>query len=286
MPVWPALDVHPSTAGGTVHADFLLAALDDFQPTAVEERGACVRVFFATPERRDAARADLAAGALAGDLVATAIDVPDDGWARRSQADLAAVHVGRISIYSSGDAFSPQPSTLNPAGIQLVIPPSMGFGTGHHETTRLCLEALQTLDLRGARVLDAGTGSGVLAIAASRLGAREAIGIDHDPHAILAAREALALNPDARAVRFAVADLEHAEALTPAAEVVVANLTGATLIRAADVLDAAVRPGGSLIVSGLLVTELADVRQAFRALAQTWIKEEGDWAAIVFLKIR
>ncbi len=136
----------------------------------------------------------------------------------------------------------------------------MGFGTGHHATTRLCLAALQTLDLSQLSVLDVGTGSGVLAIAADRLGAARALGIDHDPDAVQAARENLALNPATRDVSFAVADLRTTP--LPRAGVVTANLTGALLIETANDLLAAVDAGGTLIVSGLLAAERDDVVRA------------------------
>ena len=130
----------------------------------------------------------------------------------------------------------------------------MGFGTGHHATTRLCLAALQQLDLRGRTVIDVGTGSGVLAIAASLLGAANVIGIDDDADAVSAARENLALNPRAR-VTLQVGDLRHA---APAnADLVLANLTGALLVTAADRLRQLTDSGGRLILSGFLATRSA-----------------------------
>ena len=157
----------------------------------------------------------------------------------------------------------------------------MGFGTGHHVTTRLCLAALQTLDLTG-RVLDVGTGSGVLAIAANRLGAAHALGIDCDEDAIQSARDNLALNPEARNVTFETVDLA-ARALPPT-DVVTANLTGALLVRSADRLLAAVRPGGTLILSGLQSDERDDVRRAFEGAAVTWERDEDGWVGIAVKK--
>jgi len=153
----------------------------------------------------------------------------------------------------------------------------MGFGTGHHATTRLCLAALQTMDLAGAFVLDVGTGSGVLAIAASRLGAARAMGVDNDPDAIQAARESLAANPDAHHVTLEVADLSGGP--LPQADVVTANLTGALLVRAAARLAGAVCPGGSLIVSGLLAEERDAVRAAFSEMELAWEEKEDGWVA-------
>jgi ribosomal protein L11 methyltransferase len=163
-----------------------------------------------------------------------------------------------------------------------VIVPSMGFGTGHHVTTRLCLEALQALDLRGRTVLDVGTGSGVLAIAADLLGAARAIGIDCDADAIQSARENLALNPEARRVTFDLADLTSSS--LPHADIVTANLTGALLVRAAPALAGAVRPGGTLILSGLLTHERDEVCRAFSSPAVTWEREEDGWVGLAVKK--
>src|SRR5712691_10755423 len=135
-----------------------------------------IRVFFATPADRDAA-----CDALAASFDVAAIDVPDEDWARRSQEHLEPITVGRLIVATPWAAAHLQPSAIpsaishEPSAILIVIAPSMGFGTGHHATTRLCLAALQAIDLRGKFVLDAGTGSGLLAIAAAKLGAARAL---------------------------------------------------------------------------------------------------------------
>jgi ribosomal protein L11 methyltransferase len=149
-------------------------------------------------------------------------------------------------------------------------------------TTRLCLAALQTIDLGGRTVLDVGTGSGVLAIAAVRLGAAHALGIDHDADAIQSARENLDLNPEARNVRFETMDLAN-HALTPA-DVVTANLTGALLVKSAPALLAAVRPGGVLILSGIQSHEAIQVRQAFEGADVCRERDEDGWVGLVVKK--
>ena len=251
----------------------LAAFVDDFSPVALEPRDAVVRVFFATPADRDEAQR-----ALARDFIAAPVDVPDDDWARRSQEDLLPVTVGRIVITSSRQSPSPQ----SPSLLSIVIQPSMGFGTGHHATTRLCLAAPQAVDLEGQDVLDVGTGSGVLAIAAARLGAARAIGIDSDADAIRAARENLALNGEARNVCFEVIDLNAAP--LPAADVVTANLTGALLVRSASILLDALRPGGTLILSGILAGERNDVAAAFQSASGVWERAEDEWVGFAVKK--
>jgi len=268
--LYPALDVRCE------HLDLLLAIVDDFSPTAIEERDDAIRVFFANARARDDARTHLAAR-----FDVAAIDVSDEDWARRSQQDLQPVTVGRITILPATNhagANHTNPESPIPNHISIVIAPSMGFGTGHHATTRLCLEALQTVELRGKAVLDAGAGSGILAIAAGRLGAARALGIDDDPDAIQAALDNLALNPTP-GVSFAIGDLRSLP-LEPA-DVVTANLTGALLVRSAAILVGAARPGGSLILSGLMTGERADVVDAFRGTNAVWERKEDEWVGLI-----
>jgi len=261
-------------------ADRLAAVVDDYSPTAIEPREHDARVFFATALDRDNAQR-----ALASHFDVAAIDVPDEDWARRSQENLAPVTVGRITVSpfpqspSPPVPKSPVPSTQS---LAITIVPSMGFGTGHHVTTRLCLEALQTIDLRDRTVLDVGTGSGILAIAADRLGAGRALGIDSDADAIQSARENLPLNPQATHVIFDVADLTGAA--LPEADVVTANLTGALLVRSAARIAAAVRHGGVAILSGLLAHERDEVVAAFSPLTVVWEHEDEGWVGLAVKK--
>jgi ribosomal protein L11 methyltransferase len=138
----------------------------------------------------------------------------------------------------------------------------------------LCLAALQSLDLRGKSVLDVGTGSGLLAIAAVKLGAAIAVGTDDDEDAIQAASENVVLNA-VTTVNLVVSDVMK-DAL-PAADVVVANLTGALIVRAASRLVAATKPGGVLILSGVLASEREDILRAFTNQTVIGLVQEDEW---------
>jgi ribosomal protein L11 methyltransferase len=268
---WPALDIHPVS-------DLLQAALVDYEVTAVDERSSDEwRVFFTSTAERERAAAGLQV--TFPSLTVRSVDVPDENWAERSQASLRAVRVGSIVIAPPWDVAA-GPSRTRPTtdnDLVIVIQPSMGFGTGHHATTRLCVAALQRLDLRGRTVLDVGTGSGVLAIAASLLGASRSVGIDDDADAIAAARENVDLNPRAE-VTLLVQDLRSTD--VGSADVVIANLTGGLLISAAPILQDFVTRRGSLVLSGLMTVEEKDVLSAFPVWQVEHRSEEDEWVCL------
>jgi ribosomal protein L11 methyltransferase len=264
---------------------FLTAFLYDYSPTAMVDTSSAQpdgrrawRVFFATPEARDVARTALAESEWQARVDVETIDVEDEGWAEKSQAELTAIEVGNMIVappwdLPTGDA---APGDAAAGRMLIVIEPSMGFGTGHHQTTRLCLRALQDVGVRGKRVLDLGTGSGVLAIAAAKLGAASVLGVDDDPDAVDAARKNVTLNDVA--VRIERADIKTAE--TEPADVVVANLTGALLVRFADGVMRHATPGGLLILSGFTEDERFSVGHAFRALETVRDDREDGWIGL------
>jgi ribosomal protein L11 methyltransferase len=227
-------------------------------------------VVFTTAVDRDAA-----AEALIGqfpDAVIRSMEVPDEDWVAKSQANLKAVQIGAIIVAPPWDV----PPT-NHRRLVIVIRPSMGFGTGHHATTRLCLSALQRVPVQGRTVIDVGTGSGLLAIVASRLGASRVVAIDNDADAIHAAEENLELNRGVD-MTLRTGDIRFNE--SGPFDVVVANLTGALLREAAAHLRALAGPGAHLILSGFLRSEEADVLASYEGLAVTRRSEEEEWLCL------
>ena len=283
-PRHPALDVLPVGDDRLAEqqsplplVDAVAVVVDDFSPFAIEPRGrGGVRVYFTSEDDRDAARAAVAA--VCGQRVrTTATAVADEDWAARSQADLHAIQVGRVVIAPPWD-LPPRPPHATEVVVQ--IRPALGFGSGHHASTRLALLGLQQLDLRERDVLDLGTGSGVLAIAAIKLGARRATGIDRDPDALTSARASVAVNHVASRVALRDGDVSTL-ALDPVA-VVAANLTGATLIDLAPVITQLAEPGGHLVLGGILAEEEHAVTQAYRAWTHpVWRGVEEEWVGLV-----
>jgi ribosomal protein L11 methyltransferase len=148
---------------------------------------------------------------------------------------------------------------------RIVVNPGMAFGTGVHETTRLCIEALETYLRPGARVLDVGTGSGILAKAAALLGAERVWACDVDPVAVEIAGTGFVGSVDA--VQSGVAD------------VVLANISPEAIVALSKDLVRVLRPGGVLLASGFELPEVEQVRTAFAAVRE--VREKGNWALAV-----
>ena len=182
---------------------------------------------------------------------------------------------------------------LPPGDAVLWLDPGLAFGTGNHETTRLCVERLVTLaEEHGTqgRVIDAGCGSGILALSAALLGFRDVSGFDNDAEAVRISEENAALNALAGRVRFHTADVVSGLAGRDAsADILMANIQADVLMRFARELVAAVAPGGTLVLSGILAHENGQVREAFEKVAPAWsvnARVMGEWSDVVLTRPR
>jgi len=269
MRSWPALEL-----ASMAQPELVQAMLSDYRITAIDEstRPGAWHVVFTTPVDRDAAARALAR--QFPEAIVRPMEVPDEDWVARSQAALAAVRIGGIVVAPPWDV--PHASRQD-APLLIVIRPSMGFGTGHHATTRLCLAALQQVPVRGRRVIDVGTGSGLLAIAASRLGASHVVAVDDDPDAIDAAGDNVRLNPGAD-VTLRRGDIRAMDA--GLFDIVVANVTGALVRDAAARIRRLAAAGAHLILSGFLRMEEDDILAAYAGLAVKARMEEEEWLCV------
>lgn len=277
---YPALTItwtHPVSPERT---ELILAELDGFDVNAVEELpDGGVRLFFATSAARERAVTHLST--LRG-LDLTRQEISDADWGARSQAAIGAVTVGALTIAPPW-AVTPE---LRAKGDRLItIVPSMGFGTGHHQSTRLCLQHLQDIAVDGLRVLDVGTGSGVLAIAAARLGAKHVIAIDLDTDAIANAKDNVGLNGVSDRVDLREVPLADTQ-LLGTFDVIVANLTGGHLMREAKHLRPLAEPHADLIASGFQTDESDAVIRAIEDAGWTLstAAAESTWIAARFTR--
>lgn len=281
---WPVIRVVvPTTATRALAEDDLtleerlLLRFDDLGPSALEsldERQWLVH-FAQTPPLGEVAA--VLQDEFGPDVSWTLEWLPDEDWATRTQAQLKAVTVGSLIIAPPWD----RPADVTAEQIVIEIEPSTGFGTGHHQSTRLCLRALQRECRGGLSLLDVGTGSGVLAIAASRLGCSPVVAIDLDPDACRSARDNVARNGVADAVEILI---EGLGARLRSSDVVVANLTADVVRSHADALRATVAEGGRLIVGGIMTSQVPLVLDALSALTTVSVDEEEDWVAITLAR--
>jgi ribosomal protein L11 methyltransferase len=202
------------------------------------------------------------------------VDVPDVDWVARYREGFRSFSVAGFRVAPPWELCADDVTDES----LLVVDPGRAFGTGTHESTRLCLGFLRELAGRGplGRVLDLGTGSGILSVAAARLGARAVTAVDLDPEALLAARHQARLNrADLRLVR---GDL--AAALRPSSfDLVLANIAVAVLVDRCDEIAALGAP--SVVLSGLLTSDLDAVRRGYAGFGQLDVRTDGEWAAVL-----
>lgn len=165
----------------------------------------------------------------------------------------------------------------------IVISPGMAFGTGHHETTRLMMSALRLMPVEGARLVDFGSGSGILAILAAQMGAAEVVAIENDPQAFPVLVENVDINGAAVhcVLRDHMGDLAHGSH-----DIVLANITRNVLIEHASDLAACLSAGGMLALSGFLQKDAQPVHDVFvqMGLAELTSLSENDWVALLFCR--
>ena len=247
----------------------MLAALLELAPTGVEQidgEGFVEYAVYGAPGELPAL--PLGEAHVAGVPVLVSGEQVADDWADRWRRFHRPVLV-RDRLFVRPPWCEPRPGTLD-----VVIDPARAFGTGAHPTTRLCLELLLELDPRGS-LADLGCGSGVLAIAAARLGFGPVIAVDSDG----AALEATRANAGANGVVLEAVERRNLrEQVAPPATTVVANLTRSLLLRVAGLMS---EPPAALVVSGMLAAEADEAAAAFSPLRERGRRRAGGWSALL-----
>ncbi len=195
-------------------------------------------------------------------------------WAVEWRRGFGAQRIGkRLLLHPSWEKVESQPDE-----VVLSIDPENAFGSGDHETTRLVLQILDERVAGGERVLDVGCGSGVLSIAALRLGAASAVAIDIEEDAVVVARRNASLNAVASQTEASTRPLAE---ITGLYEIVLANIETRVLVQMPEQLEARLAPGGILVLSGILRVERDELLAAYASMHLESVIEEGEWCACV-----
>ncbi len=204
--------------------------------------------------------------------------IADRDWTAGWKESIPILHIGRhIVIKPSWHVYEPLPDE-----VVLELDPGLAFGTGLHPTTRLCLEVLEERIADGMRILDLGSGTGILALAAARLARVEVVAVDNDPNAVVATRRNARRNGVSDRVRPLHGSLGDVNGTY---DLILANLLAPILIRMAQDygLSTRLRPDGLLIASGLLVEQGDEVAEAFATYGLELVerRQEDDWLVLV-----
>ncbi len=206
----------------------------------------------------------------------------DEDWVRLTQSQFEPIRISQRLVITptwhltqreSEQAVGLRPSDSE-LGITLILDPGLAFGTGSHPTTRLCLRWLDQRLVAGQSLLDYGCGSGILAIAAVKLGAGPVYGVDIDEQAVRSSQDNATLN------RVSIDWRSTRQPAPPACDVVVANILATPLKLLAPMLESLVRPGGDLILAGLLERQIDEVSRCYPAIALQAFAIEDGWACL------
>jgi len=196
----------------------------------------------------------------------------DRDWAREWLKDFKPMRFGK-RLWICPTAYTPP----DPDAVNLILDPGLAFGTGTHATTALCLTWLDGADLTGKEVVDYGCGSGILAIAAARLGAKTVWAVDNDPQALVATRDNAERNGVTDKLRICLPP--QFPALQ--ADLLLANILAGPLVALAPLFAAHLKPGAPLVLSGILKTQEPDIRRAYAAdFAELESTAKDDWIRI------
>ena len=242
------------------------------QATLVRERAPDEAVIIAAFPDEDSAQRALSE--LREAYQADLVYVPQEDWATEWRRGFGAQRIGkRLLLHPSWE-----PAESKPGDVVLTIDPENAFGSGDHETTRLVLRVLDQRVAGGERVLDVGSGSGVLSIAALRLGARSAVATDIDADAVVVAKRNAELNGVAAGIRVSTQPLAEIDGDY---DIVLANIETRVLVHMPEDLQARLAPAGILVLSGILRGERNAVLTAYAPMKLEDYLEEGEWCACV-----
>jgi ribosomal protein L11 methyltransferase len=260
----------------------LLARLQDGETLGGWEKDGITHLYWPEEKWTPAALEDLkgaikAMGIELENAGLTIREIPDKDWNAVWAASLQPIRLGgRLRIRQSWHSIDPSFD-----GIELVIDPKRAFGTGYHATTQLVIEWLENEIHGGERILDVGTGSGILSMAAIRLGAASALAIDNDPVAVECAREYASANGFGSELELRTASFDDLD--TGAFDVIVANLDGKTLPRFCGVMQQLLKTTGVACLSGLQEQDCEEIRDALTQInfhVHSQFRRE-DWLALV-----
>lgn len=268
--------------------DELAEGLFTLGGTAVEEDGDLLTTYVPEPDDPDAfleRAADLLAALAGGEPEMLWRWQADEDWSRRWRQGLAPRRVGRRVVVAQ--PWNADEADAGLDDVLVVIDPATAFGTGEHATTRGALRLMESVLAGGERVLDVGTGSGVLALAAAGLGARAVLAVESDPTAMGNATENLDRSPWRDRVALVNAEVDPAYLSGHRGDgfdLIVANVLSGVLVPLLPSFAAALAPGGAVILGGILESEAEGVRAAAvdAGLAVASVdREEGWWTALL-----